>query len=738
MLPPTTLPNNSAAASGSRPAQAPLPAAGGELQAVVKSVARGDSSGQVFRIQVEANNRLMELITRAPLATGDRINLSRTASGELQIRLPVPTAQPQTGAQGTPANSGNQILLSVAGQQAQTAALQSLPLNMPRQALVMQSTPLTAQSGQQPSTQGSSNAANRAGDPAARPAPGTNNASTTTAATGSQGSSASAANTSAPTARSAAPAPAQAQAQTPTPATADKAPTTGGSTAQPSAPPAAAASQSAAAQARPAGGPTTPPQTAQPPASGQASPPPAPPSTPTTGQQAGQAQVYRAHITQMSNLPSPTTGTGGTASSSGAAPATQGTATTGTAPGASAQPANTQPGATTNAPPQPRSQPATGSTGQSTQAPASTSPQAPPANPANSANSQSAQAMSQKGQQLTRTVGQQQPPPAPTQHQVQLNLAGERINLVSPRPLTVGQQVMLTRTDAQHVSLSPLPATSTPVQNAVQQPAVQQALRDALPQQIPFGDALNQMVQLSQSPAARNQSAVNQLVQSMLSLFGVTPGSEDAGEAVKRNLQQGGLLTEARLNQGLTDKAAPQTDLKQQLGQLLKASEQLPENARQQMTRLVDALQARATSQQVSSLQSWKEQPDGSMERAYRLDLPIRQGEKLDNAELTITERRERQPDGDMLSLWSAALHFDLDDYGSVDARLSLEEGWRLQLQFWAEFPHTRELINTRLEPFTGTLHRQGFVVDNVQVFAGRPQQEALNEVRQRLVDVHT
>ena len=346
--------------------------------------------------------------------------------------------------------------------------------------------------------------------------------------------------------------------------------------------------------------------------------------------------------------------------------------------------------------------------------------------------------MSQKGQQLTRTVGQQQPPPAPTQHQVQLNLAGERINLVSPRPLTVGQQVMLTRTGAQHVSLSPLPATSTPVQNAVQQPAVQQALRDALPQQIPFGDALNQMVQLSQSPAARNQSAVNQLVQSMLSLFGVTPGSEDAGEAVKRNLQQGGLLTESRLNQGLADKAAPQADLKQQLGQLLKASEQLPENARQQMTRLVDALQARATSQQVSSLQSWKEQPDGSMERAYRLDLPIRQGEKLDNAELTITERRERQPDGEMLSLWSAALHFDLDDYGSVDARLSLEEGWRLQLQFWAEFPHTRELINTRLEPFTGTLHRQGFVVDNVQVFAGRPQQEALNEVRQRLVDVHT
>lgn len=332
----------------------------------------------------------------------------------------------------------------------------------------------------------------------------------------------------------------------------------------------------------------------------------------------------------------------------------------------------------------------------------------------------------------------QQPPPAPTQHQVQLNLAGERISLISPRPLTVGQQVVLTRTDAQQVSLSPAPQVQPPLQQSVQQPAVQQALRDALPQQIPFGDALNQMMQLSQSPAARNQSAVTQLVQSMLSLFGVSPGSEDAGEAVKRNLQQGGLLTEARLGQASADKAAPQADLKQQLGQLLKAAEQLPEGARQQMTRLIDALQARSTSQQVSSLQAWKEQPDGSMERAYRLDLPIRQAERFENAELTITERRERQPDGDMLSLWSAALHFDLDEHGSVDARLSLQEGWRLRLQFWAEEPQTQRLINQRLDPFTDNLHQQGFLVENVQVHAGRPTQPELNDIQRRLVDVHT
>jgi len=171
---------------------------------------------------------------------------------------------------------------------------------------------------------------------------------------------------------------------------------------------------------------------------------------------------------------------------------------------------------------------------------------------------------------------------------------------------------------------------------------------------------------------------------------------------------------------------------------LLKAAERLPEEARQQMTRLVDALQARSTSQQVSSLQAWREQPDGSMERVYRLDLPIRQAERFDNAELSITERHERQADGEMLVQWSAALHFDLETYGSVDARLSLQEDWRLQLQFWAEQVQTQRLINNRLEPFTQGLHQQGFLVDNVQVHAGRPSQPELTEVQRRLVDVHT
>lgn len=704
MLPPTTVPNNTTSGSQNRPSTSALPAPGNQVQAVVRSVASGDTSGQVFRIQVEANNRLLELVTRAPLANGDRINLSRTPGGELQIQLPT------QGNQGQPAaNAGaniNRILLNVA-QQNSAQIIQSLPLNTPKQAQVTQSVPLTTSN---PPAQGSNAGANPTGTaqqpPTNTPTSGqTGGAQTNPGTTGTASS-----NNPAATGSQARPAPSTAGSGTPLAGAAHTSGTSAAAQTSSSSPPAANAQtpvQGRASVATGGSGNTA----ANTSASSSNQTAQTQPPTASASQVAAKAQVYRAQITQINAMP-----TGGANSSPPPPPP-------------SPSPTGTQAqGQAAQTPPSTNAQVSNAQTNSgTTNARAESTPAQP--QPA---------AVTQKGQQLARSLGMQQPPPAPTQHQVQLNLAGERISLISPRPLTVGQQVVLTRTDAQQVSLSPAPQAQPPLQQSVQQPAVQQALRDALPQQIPFGDALNQMMQLSQSPAARNQSAVTQLVQSMLSLFGVSPGSEDAGEAVKRNLQQGGLLTEARLGQASADKAAPQADLKQQLGQLLKAAEQLPEGARQQMTRLIDALQARSTSQQVSSLQAWKEQPDGSMERAYRLDLPIRQAERFENAELTITERRERQPDGEMLSLWSAALHFDLDEHGSVDARLSLQEGWRLQLQFWAEEPQTQRLINQRLDPFTDNLHQQGFLVENVQIHAGRPTQPELNDIQRRLVDVHT
>ncbi len=294
----------------------------------------------------------------------------------------------------------------------------------------------------------------------------------------------------------------------------------------------------------------------------------------------------------------------------------------------------------------------------------------------------------------------------------------------------------LTRVGDQQVQLQGSVPAEPPGRTPAAQSAMQQALREALPQQMPFGDALNQLVQLSQTPAVRGQGAIGQLVQSMLSLFSVTPGSADADQAIQRNLQQGGLLTEARLARSDNDK--PPADLKQQLGQLLKAAEQLPPEPRQQMQRLVEALQARTTSQQVSSLQAWKELPDGGQERVFRLDLPIRQAEHHDTAELTISEQRHPAAEGEWQSSWSVSLNFDLQQQGSVDVRLSLQEDWRLKLQFWAESAATLQRIEQQLEPFSQELHGKGFIVDHIQARLGKPQQPRLNDIQRRLVDVHT
>jgi len=322
---------------------------------------------------------------------------------------------------------------------------------------------------------------------------------------------------------------------------------------------------------------------------------------------------------------------------------------------------------------------------------------------------------------------------------IRLSINNQTLNLVSPKPMLNGQQVLLTRVAEQQVSLQTLPPVSTPAQEPNTQLLMQQALREALPKQIPFADALNQLVQLSQTPAVRSQGAIGQLVQSMLSMFSVSPGSADAEQAIQRNLQQGGLLTESRLAQGgTTAERAATPDLKQQLGQLMKAAEQLPPDARQQMSRLIESLQARSTTQQIGSLQGWKEQPDGTQERMYRLDLPIRQASHHENAELTITEQRRRGSTGELETFWGVALHFDLEQHGSVDARLSLSDGWRLQVQFWAEQAPTLRQIEKRLAEFSDGLHRKGFLVETLQARQGRPSQPELTDVQRRLVDVHT
>jgi len=326
--------------------------------------------------------------------------------------------------------------------------------------------------------------------------------------------------------------------------------------------------------------------------------------------------------------------------------------------------------------------------------------------------------------------------PRPQGFAVRVAIAGITLDLIAPRPLQSGQQITASVTENGRIMIQ-LPQPALPIaQQAQTQAIMNQALREVLPTQLPLADGLNQLMQLTDRTSVKQNSALNQLIQSMLNLFSVKPGSPEAGETIARNLQQGGLLTEGRLSQ--TSGQNQPVDLKQQLGQLLKLSEQLPTQVREQLSQLVNALLSRSTSQQISSLQQWRELPDGGQERHYRLDLPIQQQDKLDNAELRITEHRRRDEQGEFVTLWSVHLHFNLEEAGAVDADLMLREDLSLSARFWAEQKDTLQLIQNRLIGFEADLRSQGFNVEPIHVRLGKAHNPVAPLLQKRLVDLHT
>ncbi|SEG57976.1 hook-length control protein FliK [Marinobacterium lutimaris] len=319
-----------------------------------------------------------------------------------------------------------------------------------------------------------------------------------------------------------------------------------------------------------------------------------------------------------------------------------------------------------------------------------------------------------------------------------LAVNGQQIELLSPRPLQPGLEVQLTRTANNQVQLQIAPPRNDNGAQLKLQEGLQQILRDNLPQQLPAGDALNQMRQLSATSRGGND-AVAQVVKSLLSLFSVAPKSDakTTQQVVQNHLQSSGLIGLTKTN---TSGGKPELPpLQQQLGKLNQLAEQLPPQAREQMLTLVKGLQARSASHQATSLQNWQELPDGSLERQYRLDLPIRlDRDRLEDSEIRIQQQKRPDEQGRFVSQWSIQLHFDREELGSVDAHVSLQQEWQLSARFWAERDDTAHLIREQLDSFQQQLGASGFQVEALQVQRGRPPRDTRSPINHRLVDLHT
>ncbi|NVK01536.1 MAG: flagellar hook-length control protein FliK [Oceanospirillaceae bacterium] len=318
-----------------------------------------------------------------------------------------------------------------------------------------------------------------------------------------------------------------------------------------------------------------------------------------------------------------------------------------------------------------------------------------------------------------------------------INVGGEAINIISPRPLLAGQQIQVTRLSEQAVQIRLLPPQPVKTLPAEVVEEMQALLRQATPLQAPLADSLNQMRALS---SGQSQDAVGKIVRSLMSLFSLTPQTkpEASAKQVEQMMQQSGMFTENRLASQARGLPLSVEDLRTRLGQLRRASQELPTQVREQMNALIDRAEARTTHQQINSARQWRDYPDGSAERYFRMDLPLQTPEGFKQVELELREQRRPISPTELQTNWTLNLHFDLNPIGAVDARVHLEDEWVMSVAFWAQSRQTTEMIRDRLESFSAHLEKQGFQIDTINVRKGKAPNDLAPAISKHLVDVHT
>lgn len=290
-------------------------------------------------------------------------------------------------------------------------------------------------------------------------------------------------------------------------------------------------------------------------------------------------------------------------------------------------------------------------------------------------------------------------------------------------------KVLLTRLSNQQVQLQPL---TTAVQN--QQLSIHDALRYVLPAQQPIADSLLKLQQLNNRTGGE-KSPINSILSSLLSLFSVkTTSAADAQAGVQQNLLNGGLFTEHNLTDAR--RQVTNNDMKHQLNQLLQQADKLPEKARQQLHELVKGLLNRVTANQLESLHSTRVSNDGGTERFFALDLPIKHGDQLDNVELRISEHRRQLSEDEWQQRWRVRLHFEMQDRGTIDAELVLEDEHQVTAHFWCSQPEVAAKLSDKLPSFNHQLHRQGFSIHSTHCSAGTAP-KAINRI-EPLIDIIT
>ncbi|EPJ51010.1 MAG: hypothetical protein OFPI_18520 [Osedax symbiont Rs2] len=331
---------------------------------------------------------------------------------------------------------------------------------------------------------------------------------------------------------------------------------------------------------------------------------------------------------------------------------------------------------------------------------------------------------------------------------IKISVAGQQVSLQGPANLPPLQNVQITRINGPQANIQ-WQQPSQPSTLAVAVPAtlstrqvqvVEQSLRQALPQQIPIAEGINQLV--AQSVQIANSSSninapVDKIALSIMQMFGVKPGALSSSATIKRNVQHGGLFTESKL---LNHSPGNQGDMKNFLSKLKQLAKQLPAEQKDMLVNTTDRMLARITASQLTHVQQQHAKAEISNERTFQVDIPVQQNEKLDNVEMEIKQRKHRNEQGEFISVWSVKLHFDLAEHGEVDAEVALNPTDNsISTTFLCTNLNTVRQIERAMPSFRQQLNQQGFEINTLHCTQGSQADAAANNpINKRIIDIRT
>ena len=145
-------------------------------------------------------------------------------------------------------------------------------------------------------------------------------------------------------------------------------------------------------------------------------------------------------------------------------------------------------------------------------------------------------------------------------------------------------------------------------------------------------------------------------------------------------------------------------------------------------------LQSTLASLEVEQFQHLRSDQDG--QQPMSLPLFLRQGEQLRAIDMELRSANAADDPGGKTN-WHIVLHFELQQLGPLDVEIELSQD-TVSATFWSQQANTLQRLQQQLPPLRSTLEALGVEVDVLHARHGQKPAKEHNQIRTRLVDLHT